>query len=199
VGRSRVRAASSFNHLVGAREQGRRPLASGTMTATPRRTKSVANSGSRLTSLRPPTADRTECNSRKSVVSDGHLAADACTGCRIIGAPFALMLECSVAYPDRDTATQMLALASGFCSPNVLKSRPPRGGYNPVGLRKVPTALVVFGARCEITSPLRAARLSGFARAHHYAAATRFCGRYACVEATAMRWKLICRARQGRC
>jgi signal transduction histidine kinase len=31
---------------------------------------------------------------------------------------------------------------------------------------------------------------------HHYAAATRFCGRYARVETTA---KPICRARQGRC
>ena len=32
----------------------------------------------------------------------------------------------------------------GFHGRNVLVSRPPRGGYNPVGLRKVPTARVVF-------------------------------------------------------
>ena len=80
----------------------------------------------------------------------------------------------------------MLPLYAGFYGRNVLESRLPRGGYNPVGLREVPTALVVFGARREIIVPLRAARPSGFARAHHYAAATRFCGRYARVHRNAV-------------
>jgi hypothetical protein len=47
----------------------------------------------------------------------------------------------------------MLALHAGFYGRNVLKLGPPRDGNNPVGLRKVLTALVVFGARREITSP----------------------------------------------
>ncbi len=49
----------------------------------------------------------------------------------------------------------------GFHGRNVLVSRPPRGGYNPVGLRKVPTARVVFGARHEIT-PLEGCVAIGF-------------------------------------
>src|SRR5580704_11584729 len=38
----------------------------------------------------------------------------------------------------------MLPLYAGFCGINVLESRLPTGGYTPVGLRKVPMALVVF-------------------------------------------------------
>jgi hypothetical protein len=95
---------------------------------------------------------------------------------------------------------QMLAgrlpLYAGFYGTNVLESRLPRGGYDPVRLRKVPTALVVFWRSPRDNGPLRAARPPGFARAltmppHAFAAATLAC--------TTMRWKLIWRARQGRC
>ena len=79
-----------------------------------------------------------------------------------------------------------LPLYAGFYGSNVLESRLPRGGYNPVGLRKVPTALVVFWRSPRDNGPLRAARPPGFARAYHYAAATRFCGRYARVHRNAV-------------
>jgi hypothetical protein len=56
---------------------------------------------------------------------------------------------CANASSSRDTGSQMLAPGSGLCGPNVIKSCLPRGGYNPVGVRKAPTAL----ARCsELTA-----------------------------------------------
>jgi hypothetical protein len=84
----------------------------------------------------------------------------------------------------------MLPLYAGFYSPDVLESRLPRGGYNPVGLREVPTALVVFWRSPRDNVPLRGLRdlrvslvLVVTLPPHAFAAATLAC--------TAMRWKLI--------
>jgi hypothetical protein len=45
---------------------------------------------------------------------------------------------------------QMLADASGFYGSKVIELRPPRGGYNPVGLRKVPDGAAKNNKRREV-------------------------------------------------
>ena len=80
----------------------------------------------------------------------------------------------------------MQALTSGFRNPSLIESGLSRGGYNRVGLRKVPAVFVVFRACREITSRLKAGAAVGLACACQYLAATRFHGRHARVEATAV-------------
>jgi len=80
----------------------------------------------------------------------------------------------------------MQALTSGFRNPSLIESGLSRGGYNRFGLRKVRAVFVVFRACREITSRLKAGAAVGLACACQYLAATRFRGRHARVEATAM-------------
>ena len=63
----------------------------------------------------------------------------------------------------------MLALASGFYAPNVVGFYLPKGGYNPVGLRKARTALAFAAARACVKAT--ATRRSLICKAHHGAPA----------------------------
>jgi hypothetical protein len=87
-------------------------------------------------------------------------------------------------WPRYRHSYQMLADASGFYGGNVIEFCPPRGGCNPVGLRKGPD-----GARQKSRAPRGNSRMRlqpiAFARAHHYAAATHFGAHCAGVNAEA--------------